>query len=169
MSARQFDVELLVDQIHDALRDSGLGAESLIIEVTESTLGENTESIVAQLRSIRNLGVRIAIDDFGTGYSSLSSLRQFPVDTIKIDRSLTRSITSSSESRALVSTFIHLGRDLGLNTLAEGVETFEQMDLLRDSGLTLVQGYLFSRPLDAEALETQILAPRRFANPTAGA
>lgn len=168
MSARQFDVDLLVDQVHDALRDSGLGAESLIIEVTESTLGENTESIVAQLRSIRNLGVRIAIDDFGTGYSSLSSLRQFPVDTIKIDRSITRTITSSSESRALVSTFIHLGRDLGLNTLAEGVETFEQMDLLRDSGLTLVQGYLFSRPLDAEALEAQLLMPRRDVNPTKG-
>jgi EAL domain-containing protein (putative c-di-GMP-specific phosphodiesterase class I) len=112
--------------------------------------------------------VRVAIDDFGTGYSSLSSLRQFPVDTIKIDKSFTKSLTTSPESRALVKTFIHLGRDLGLNTLAEGVESFEQMDILRDSDVTLVQGYLFSRPLDAQALEAQLLAPRRDVNPSKG-
>jgi diguanylate cyclase (GGDEF)-like protein len=169
VAARQFDEEDLVDQLREALRASGLGAESLIIEVTEKTLGENTDSIVAQLVRVRELGVRIAIDDFGTGYSSLSSLRQFPVDTIKIDKSFAKSLTTSAESRALVKTFIHLGRDLGLNTLAEGVESFEQMDILRDSDVTLVQGYLFSRPLDAQALEAQLLAPRRDVNPSKGA
>jgi diguanylate cyclase len=154
--------------LRDALNASGLSAESLIIEVTEKTLGENTDSIVAQLLDVRKLGVRIAIDDFGTGYSSLSSLRQFPVDTIKIDKSFTASLTTSAESRALVKTFIHLGRDLGLNTLAEGVESFEQMDILRDSDVTLVQGYLFSRPLDTHALEAQLLAPRRDMKPSTG-
>jgi diguanylate cyclase (GGDEF)-like protein len=168
VAGRQFDDEDLVGVLDDALTASGLRAQSLIIEVTEKTLGENTDSIVAQLLSVRKLGVRIAIDDFGTGYSSLSSLRQFPVDTIKIDKSFTTSLTTSAESRALVKTFIHLGRDLGLNTLAEGVESFEQMDILRDSDVTLVQGYLFSRPLDARTLEAQLLAPRRDVNPSKG-
>jgi len=168
VAGRQFDEEDLVDQLRAALRASGLNPGSLIIEVTERTLGENTDSIVAQLLRVRELGVRIAIDDFGTGYSSLSSLRQFPVDTIKIDKSFTRSLTTSAESRALVKTFIHLGRDLGLQTIAEGVESFEQMDLLRDSDVNLVQGYLFSRPLDAPTLEAQLLAPRRDVNPLKG-
>jgi EAL domain-containing protein (putative c-di-GMP-specific phosphodiesterase class I) len=95
-------------------------------------------------------------------------LRQFPVDMIKIDRSFTNSMTTSTKARALVMTFIHLGRDLGLNTLAEGVESFEQMDLLRDSELTLVQGYLFSRPLDASALEEQVRAARHDVNSSKG-
>jgi diguanylate cyclase (GGDEF)-like protein len=169
VSGRQFDEELLITQLRDALRVSGLAAGSLNIEVTERTLGEDTESIVAQLQSVRGLGVRVAIDDFGTGYSSLSSLRQFPVDTIKIDKSFTKSLTTSAEARALMMTFIHLGRDLRLNTLAKGVESFEQMDLLRDTDLTLVQGYLFSRPLEANALEAQLLVPRRDVNPSKGA
>jgi EAL domain-containing protein (putative c-di-GMP-specific phosphodiesterase class I) len=117
---------------------------------------------------VRGLGARVAIDDFGTGYSSLSSLRQFPVDTIKIDKSFTKSMTTSANARALVMTFIHLGRELGLNTLAAGVESFEQMDLLRDTDLTLVQGYLFSRPLDANALEAQLLVARRDVNSSKG-
>ena len=169
VAARQFDEEDLVDQLRDALRSSGLAAESLIIEVTERALSENTDSMVTQLLRVRELGVRIAIDDFGTGYSSLSSLRQFPVDTIKIDKSFAKSLTTSAESRALVTTFLHLGHDLGLDTLVEGVESFEQMDILRDSDVTLVQGYLFSRPLDARALEAQLLAPRRDVNPSKGA
>jgi diguanylate cyclase (GGDEF)-like protein len=168
VAGRQFDDEDLVDVLRDALTTSGLAAESLIVEVTEKTLGENTDSIVAQLLKVRGLGVRIAIDDFGTGYSSLSSLRQFPVDTIKIDKSFAKSLTTSAESRALVKTFIHLGRDLDLNTLAEGVESFEQMDILRECDVTLVQGYLFSRPLDARALDAQLLAPRRDMNPSKG-
>lgn len=168
VDGRQFDEEDLVDLLRDALSTSGLRAESLMVEVTEKSLGENTDSVVAQLLKVKELGVRIAIDDFGTGYSSLSSLRQFPVDTVKIDKSFTTSLTTSAESRALVKTFIHLGHDLGLNTLAEGVETFEQMDILRNSDVTLVQGYLFSRPLDARALEDQLLTPRRDVNPSKG-
>jgi diguanylate cyclase (GGDEF)-like protein len=168
VAARQFDDEDLVEHLRDALRESGLSAGSLIIEVTEKALGENIDSVVAQLSRVRELGVRVAIDDFGTGYSSLSSLRQFPVDSIKIDKSFTTALTVSAESRALVKTFIHLGRDLGLDTLAEGVESFEQMDILRESDVTLVQGYLFSRPLDARTLEAQLLAPRRDVNPSKG-
>ena len=168
VSGHQFDEEVLIVQLREALRVSGLSARSLNIEVTERTLGEDTESIVAQLQGVRALGVRVAIDDFGTGYSSLSSLRQFPVDTIKIDKSFTQSMTTSAKARALVMTFIHLGRDLGLNTLAEGVESFEQMDLLRDTDLTLVQGYLFSRPLDANGLGEQLLVARPDVNSSKG-
>jgi len=105
--------------------------------------------------------VRIAIDDFGTGYSSLGYLRQFPVDCIKIDKSFTNAMDTSSESKALVKTFIQLGKDLGLKTLAEGVETIHQMDLLRANNVAEVQGFLFSRPLEPSVLEEQILEPLR--------
>src|ERR1035437_1214014 len=123
--------------------------------------------VVKRLQAVRDLGVRIAIDDFGTGYSSLSHLRQFPVDCIKIDKSFTNALATSDESRALVKTFIQLGRDLGLKTLAEGVESVEQIDLLRESNVTEVQGFLLSRPLDPEILETQRLEAMRPAGSSA--
>jgi EAL domain-containing protein (putative c-di-GMP-specific phosphodiesterase class I) len=121
----------------------------------------DVDSSVKRLRAIKDLGVRIAIDDFGTGYSSLGYLRQFPVDCIKIDKSFTNAMDTSSESKALVKTFIQLGKDLGLKTLAEGVETISQMDLLRASNVAEVQGFLFSRPLEPAVLEEQILEPMR--------
>jgi len=161
VSRRQLDNELIVAQIEDALAQSGLDATTLIIEVTETALMQDVESAITRLRSIKALGVRIAIDDFGTGYSSLGYLQQFPVDCLKIDKSFTSTITNSSESKALVKTFIQLGRDLGLTTLAEGVETVGQMDLLRDSHVAEVQGFLFSRPLPPDVLEEQILVPLR--------
>jgi diguanylate cyclase (GGDEF)-like protein len=161
VSGRQLDNDLIIEQISDALAASDLDAASLIIEVTETALMLDVDSAVGRLQAIKELGVSIAIDDFGTGYSSLSYLRQFPIDCIKIDQSFTNSLASSSESKALVKTFIQLGRDLGLKTLAEGVETFEQMDILRASRVNEVQGFLFSRPLDPESLERQLLVPMR--------
>jgi diguanylate cyclase (GGDEF)-like protein len=161
VSGRQLDNDLIVDQIRDAIATSEFDVSSLIIEVTETALMHDIESAVTRLHAIKDLGVHIAIDDFGTGYSSLSYLRQFPIDCIKIDQSFIASLASSSESKALVKTFIQLGRDLGLKTLAEGVETFEQMDVLRASHVNEVQGYLFSRPLEPEALERQLLFPMR--------
>jgi diguanylate cyclase (GGDEF)-like protein len=161
VSGRQLDSDHFIDQIREALDVSGLAATSLIIEVTETALMLDVNLVVNRLQAIRDLGVRIAIDDFGTGYSSLSHLRQFPVDCIKIDKSFTLALATSDESRALVKTFIQLGRDLGLKTLAEGVETVEQIDLLRASNVTEVQGYLLSRPLDPENLEAQLLEPMR--------
>jgi diguanylate cyclase (GGDEF)-like protein len=161
VSGRQLDNDLIIGQIRDALAVSQLGASSLIIEVTETALMLDVDSAVHRLQAIKELGVGIAIDDFGTGYSSLSYLRQFPIDCIKIDQSFIDSLATSGESKALVKTFIQLGRDLGLKTLAEGVETFEQMDILRASRVSEVQGFLFSRPLDPEALERQLLVPMR--------
>ena len=162
VSARQLDSDLFVGEIRHALHVSGLSAHSLIIEMTETALMLDVDAVVQRLQAIRDLGVRIAIDDFGTGYSSLSHLRQFPVDCIKIDKSFTGAMSSSDESRALVKTFIQLGRDLGLKTLAEGVESIDQMDLLRASDVSEVQGFLLSHPLDAETLEDQLLKPRRL-------
>jgi diguanylate cyclase (GGDEF)-like protein len=163
VSRRQLDSDLIITQIEHALAASGLDVATLIVEVTETALMQDVESAIARLRAIKALGVRIAIDDFGTGYSSLGYLQQFPVDCLKIDKSFISTITDSSESKALVKTFIQLSRDLGLTTLAEGVETVGQMDLLRDSHVAEVQGFLFSRPLQPEVLQSQILEPLRSA------
>lgn len=162
VSGRQLDDEQFVDRVRDALHASGLDAKSLIIEMTETALMQDVESSVRRLEEIRALGVRVAIDDFGTGYSSLSHLRQIPVDSIKIDQSFTAALTTSEESKALVKTFIQLGKDLGLETVAEGVESSDQMELLRANHVGHVQGYLFSRPLDPDILEVQLLEHRRL-------
>jgi EAL domain-containing protein (putative c-di-GMP-specific phosphodiesterase class I) len=161
VSGRQLDSDLIVKHIHDAVLVSGLDVNSLIIEVTETALMLDVDLSVVRLNAIKDLGVRIAIDDFGTGYSSLGYLRQFPIDCIKIDKSFTNAIATSAESQALVKTFIQLGKDLGLKTLAEGVETLGQMDILRASQVAEVQGFLFSHPLEPDVLETQILEPMR--------
>jgi EAL domain-containing protein (putative c-di-GMP-specific phosphodiesterase class I) len=118
-------------------------------------------AIARRLQAIKELGVRIAVDDFGTGYSSLAYLRQFPVDCIKIDREFTRAISTSPESKALIGTLVQLGKDLGLSTLAEGVETTGELDVLRIQHVNEAQGFLLSRPLDPATLETQLLEPTR--------
>ena len=126
----------------------------------------NADATARRLRAIKELGVRIAVDDFGTGYSSLAYLQQFPVDCLKIDRSFTNAITTSPESKALIGTLVQLGKDLGLRTLAEGVETTGEMDHLRDEHVNEAQGFLLARPLDPETLESQLLAPTRSRTPT---
>jgi diguanylate cyclase (GGDEF)-like protein len=161
VSSRQIDDDAIVDHITDALALSGLAATSLIIEVTETAVMRNINLTAGRLQAISALGVRIAIDDFGTGYSSLAYLQQLPVDCLKIDRSFTNAITTSPETKALVGTFVQLGKDLGLMTLAEGVETTEEMDLLRNEHVDEVQGFLLARPLDPHTLEIQILEPTR--------
>lgn len=167
VSGRQLDHDGIVADVRDALRDSELPAASLIIEVTETALMHNVEATARRLHEVKTLGVRIAVDDFGTGYSSLAYLRQFPVDCLKIDRMFTNAITSSPESKALVSTLVQLGKDLGLSTLAEGVETTQEMDLLRQADVNQAQGFLMARPLDPETLEAQLLVPTRPTAPTA--
>ena len=161
VSGRQLDHDTIVADIEDALNSSGLPAESLIIEVTETALMRNAEETARRLQAIKQLGVRIAVDDFGTGYSSLAYLRQFPVDCLKIDRAFTNAVTTSPESKALIKTLVQLGKDLGLTTLAEGIETTEEMDLLRIAHVDQAQGFLMARPLDPQTLETQLLAPTR--------
>jgi diguanylate cyclase (GGDEF)-like protein len=162
VSGRQVDDDDVIDHITDALAVSGLAAASLVIEVTETAVTRNIDLTAGRLQAIKALGVRIAIDDFGTGYSSLAYLQQLPVDCLKIDRSFTNAMTAFSESKGLIGTFAQLGRDFGLMTLAEGVETTEELDLLRNENIDLVQGFLLARPLDPRVLETQILEPARL-------
>jgi diguanylate cyclase len=166
VSARQLDHDSIIDDIRDALHVSGLDAKWLIIEVTETALMHNVEATARRLHAIKELGVRIAVDDFGTGYSSLAYLRRFPVDCIKIDRMFTNAVTSSPESKALIRTLVQLGKDLGLTTLAEGIETTDEMDALRGASVDQAQGFLMARPLSPEALETQLLAPTRPVTPS---
>ncbi|MGZ4761733.1 MAG: putative bifunctional diguanylate cyclase/phosphodiesterase, partial [Ilumatobacteraceae bacterium] len=161
VSGRQLDRDDIIEQVRLALEITGLAAGSLIIEVTETSLMHNAMATARRLKEIKKLGVKIAVDDFGTGYSSLAYLQQFPVDCLKIDGSFTHAISTSPESKALIRTLVQLGKDLGLTTLAEGVETTGEMDHLRSENVNEAQGFLLSRPLDPITLEEQILAPSR--------
>ena len=161
VSGRQLDDDRITDDVRDALQASGLSPTSLILEVTETAIMHNVEATAQRLRTIKELGVRVAVDDFGTGYSSLAYLRQFPVDCLKIDRSFTSAVTSSPESRALIDTLVQLGRDLGLSTLAEGVETTDEMQILRRAHVDQAQGFLMAQPLDPETLEDEVLTTQR--------
>ncbi len=168
VSARQLDDDRIVDDVRDALHTSGLRSSALIIEVTETALMHNVEATARRLQAVKEVGdVRVAVDDFGTGYSSLAYLRQFPVDCLKIDRVFTSAVTSSPESRALIDTLVQLGKDLGLSTLAEGVETTDEMDFLRIANVDQAQGFLMARPLDPDDLEVQFLEPSLRSAPAA--
>jgi diguanylate cyclase (GGDEF)-like protein len=159
VSGRQFDNDDIVERVRSALSRSTLDAAYLTIEVTESSLMRNVEHSVASLRALRDLGARVAIDDFGTGYSSLAYLQQLPADTLKIDRSFISGADAIAESGALVHTIVQLAKELGLKTLAEGVETSEQADQLRADDVDDAQGFFFARPLDPATLEATILRP----------
>jgi len=161
VSGRQLDNDAIIEHVQQALRVSDLDATHLIIEVTETALMRNANDTARRLQAIKDLGVRISVDDFGTGYSSLAYLRQFPVDCLKIDRMFTNAITTSPESKALIGTLVQLGKNLGLTTLAEGVETTTELDHLRHEHVNQAQGFLLARPLDPSLLETQLLAPTR--------
>jgi EAL domain-containing protein (putative c-di-GMP-specific phosphodiesterase class I) len=117
----------------------------------------DTETATKRLRELKSIGVQLAIDDFETGYSSLAYLAKFPVDCLKIDRAFPSAIGDSTESRALVRTLVQLGRDLGLTTLAEGVETAEQIDRLREEHVDQAQGFLMARPLEPDVFANTIL------------
>jgi len=161
VSGRQLDRDRIIDDVRDALTSSGLDPTVLTLEITETALMRNVDTTARRLHELKELGVQIAIDDFGTGYSSLAYLQRFPVDCLKIDRSFTNTITHSPEADAIIHTLVQLGKDLGLKTLAEGVETTGQIDQLRDEAVNEAQGFLMSRPLDPHTLETQLLHPAR--------
>ena len=135
----------------------GWTRRTLVIEITESTLMRDADATVRRLREIKDLGVQVAIDDFGTGYSSLAYLRQFPVDALKIDRSFIAAMADSPESGALIHTLVELGRTLGLETLAEGIEDNDQLAKLQAEHCDRGQGFLFSKPIEPEAIEAFLL------------
>ena len=148
-----------VDEIRRVISINEIAAAGLELEITESLIMEDVKHSIVSLRAIRAMGVTIAIDDFGTGFSSLSYLSRLPVDTLKIDRSFVTDMTVSLEGLALVSTIVTLAHALKLKVVAEGVETEEQLRLLRSLNCNEMQGFLFSRPLPSESFETKYLAP----------
>ncbi len=152
VSARQLDDDELLRDVSCALAETHLPAHYLTIEVTETAIMRDGMASARRLHELKQLGVQIAIDDFGIGYSSLAQLRAFPVDLLKIDRAFVAEITTSSASLTLLQTLVQLGRDLGLRTLAEGIETELQREMLVGLECDLGQGFLFSRPLDPAAL-----------------
>lgn len=147
LSARQFRQENLVREIEAAAYKAEIKTTDLEIELTESMLMHDVESAIRTMRELKELGVILALDDFGTGYSSLSYLKRFPIDTLKIDQSFVREITTDQSSLAIVEAIIAMATRLGLNIVAEGVETNEQCELLRARGCNQMQGYFFSKPL----------------------
>ena len=132
--------------VERALERSGLAPELLELEITESLMMHFPERAARTLLSLRALGVRVMVDDFGTGYSSLSYLEQFPLSGVKIDRSFVTRLNASQRGGAIIRAIVHLSRELGLEVVAEGVETVEQCAALRALGVDTLQGYLFGRP-----------------------
>ena len=132
------------------LGETGLDPRLLDLELTENIVMENAEAVAHDLQQLRELGVRISIDDFGTGYSSLTYVKRFPVDRLKIDQCFIRNLTSDPNDAVIIRTIVSLGHSLELDVVAEGVETREQMQLLRFEGCYEMQGYYFAKPMPAE-------------------
>jgi diguanylate cyclase (GGDEF)-like protein/PAS domain S-box-containing protein len=154
ISALQFRNAGFPLTVQAALKEAGLNSRWLVLEVTESVIMQDAERVTDSLKQLKSLGLELAIDDFGTGYSSLSYLKRFPIDRIKIDQSFVRDITSDKDDEAITSAIIGLTHNLGLRTIAEGVETPEQLDFLQRHGCDEAQGFLFSRPLTPEECTT---------------
>lgn len=152
VSGRQIQQPGFADEVADVLKQTGLEAGRLTLELTESVLMRDAETTMATLGALKGLGIRLAIDDFGTGYSSLSYLRRFPIDELKIDQSFVATVSIGPEQSALVRSIVKLGASLRLDTVAEGIEDAEQLSELRKLGADLGQGYFFARPMSADAI-----------------
>lgn len=150
LSARQFRSGNLLDEIDAALAESNLPVNSLELEVTESMVMDDPESVIQLLKAIHDRGIHLALDDFGTGHSSLAYLKRFPIDCVKIDRAFIKDTPGNTDDVAIAKTIIAMAQALGLSTVAEGVESIEQLGLMKQLGCDQIQGYYFSRPLPAE-------------------
>jgi|KBSSwiStaDraftv2_1062776.scaffolds.fasta_scaffold82369_2 diguanylate cyclase (GGDEF)-like protein len=169
LSASQFERDALLDEIETILRETGLPAGRLQLEVSEAVLMRDDPRMLARLEALKTIGVRLAIDDFGTGYASLSYLKRLPVDCLKIDRSLIKGVGSDTEDTAIVRALVTLARSLGIVVTAEGVETAEQLFQLRALGCDQGQGYYFARPVSADRLPellTSLGADDRHGSPS---
>jgi diguanylate cyclase (GGDEF)-like protein/PAS domain S-box-containing protein len=165
LSVREIQDPGLVDHVATVLRETGIGPATLVLEITESSMVEDADETLVTLHALRALGVRLAIDDFGTGYSSLSYLQRLPIDVLKLDRSLVTISEAGQRDAALVDVVVRLGRELGLQTIVEGVEEPQQRSRLVALGCELGQGFLFARPMDAAAASALLLGddPRAVA------
>ncbi len=164
LSALQFNDQQLASMIKQALGSAGLAPQLLECELTESMLMANPDNALAAIRELKQLGIRVALDDFGTGYSSLSYLKRFPIDTLKIDRSFIKDIPSDKQDMAISRSIIALAEALDLDVVAEGVETEEQCQFLKNEHCHSMQGFLFSRSLPAQEFEALVIANRQRIN-----
>lgn len=162
LSARQFTRDGLADHVEALLSRYGIASRQLGLEMTESSLMSDASAAFEVLGDLRRLGVSLLMDDFGTGYSSLNYLHSFPFDVLKIDRSFVTRMTGGEQALQIVKTIIELARALGMDVVAEGVETREQHNLLRDLGCRYGQGFLFSRPIGVEAVTELLRLPGRI-------
>ena len=156
LSARQFQQPNLTEEIAEVLEETGLEAKYLELEITESNAMQNAENTIYTLRELKGLGVRISMDDFGTGYSSLNYLKRFPIDTLKLDQSFVRDITSNPSDAAIATAVIAMAHSLDLKVIGEGVEKEDQFAFLQKQKCDYIQGYLFSPPLPVEKLEAYL-------------
>jgi EAL domain-containing protein (putative c-di-GMP-specific phosphodiesterase class I) len=157
LSARDFLGIHLLDEVEQALVKAGLNSSCLTLEITESMLLDNVEDTIKLVASLRERGVQISIDDFGTGYSSLSYLHRLPIDFLKIDHSFVSNMEVSDKNYKIVSTIVTLGNQLGLEVIAEGIETLQQIEQLQRLGCKFGQGYFLSRPLPPQAAEALLM------------
>ncbi len=162
VSAQQFEDPMLIDKIRGALKDTKIPPELLELELTESCLMFDPGQAGALLREIRDVGVRIAIDDFGTGYSSLTYLNEFPLNALKIDKNFVQSVESTDRGGPISNMIIGLGQNLGLEVIAEGVETEAQLSYMREHGCDIAQGYLYARPASPDDLTPWLQANQRI-------
>jgi EAL domain-containing protein (putative c-di-GMP-specific phosphodiesterase class I) len=156
VSPRQFEDRRLVERVAHALRDSGLAAAGLELEVTESLIMRDLQQSVERMADLQAMGISLSIDDFGTGYSSLSALKSFPITSLKIDRSFVRDLADCTDDQAIAMAVISLGHKLDLRVVAEGVETEFQRDFLQANDCDEMQGYLFSPPITAAEMGTML-------------
>jgi len=150
LSPVQFRNRNMVALVDDILARTGLDPKRLELELTETILMHDADAVTIELRELRKRGVSVSIDDFGTGYSSLAYVKKFPVDRIKIDQSFVRNLTSDPNDAAIVRAIVNLGHSLGIDVIAEGVDSADQVEMLRAEGCEEAQGFLFAKPLPVE-------------------
>jgi diguanylate cyclase (GGDEF)-like protein/PAS domain S-box-containing protein len=165
VSPRQLHTDELIEDVEFSLRSSGLPANSLVLEITETAMMHDTEASIARLVQLKTLGVRLAVDDFGTGYSSLSYLQRFPVDILKIDRAFVSTVGEQSADVSLAPAILSLARTLHLAAVAEGVETAAQADILAGLGCEFAQGFFFARPADVPTIDELLTRRTLFPSP----
>ena len=156
ISSRQFKEQNLVEIATQILQETGLKANYLELEITESLIIDNIQQVINTMNQLHDMGISLSLDDFGTGYSSLNHLKRLPIDLLKIDQSFVRELTIGSDDAAIVKAIISLAHNLQLSVIAEGVETEAQLEYLRRNGCDEIQGYYISRPVAAEALTKQL-------------
>jgi EAL domain-containing protein (putative c-di-GMP-specific phosphodiesterase class I) len=159
VASQQFQERSFADVVHDALTKSGLLPDLLELEITEGSLVRSVGVMAQTLRELKQVGVALSIDDFGTGYSALSYLKNLPIDSIKIDQSFVRNLTTDPADATLTETIIRMAQGLNLMTIAEGVETSGQLLLLGSFGCQRMQGYLFGRPMPAKEMLDSLSRP----------